>query len=196
MTSHKLLRNHFIKEGKRMIGSYTAVQREMLALFSIETFSSSTNHSYSGVRLGSPLAGVIDKAGFNSSKRARPAWAGVNLCRQWLWVQLTHVCFVLLICFVMVALPGAAAVPELCPDAAVPGSVAGEPLHGRWGLGAGAPRCSSPRSSSAPLAAPSSCSRQRFHILPAAAFTSRLCLQIMGKLLKFWQEGQAFTSLA
>lgn len=74
-----------------MIGSYTAAQREMLALFYIETFSSSTNHSYSGVRLGSPLAVVIDKAGFNSSKRARPAWASVNLCRQWLWVQLTHV---------------------------------------------------------------------------------------------------------
>lgn len=114
-----------------MIGSYTAAQREMLALFYIETFSSSTNHSYSGVRLGSPLAVVIDKAGFNSSKRARPAWAGVNLCRQWLWVQLTHVCFVLLIRFVVVALPGAAAVPELCPDAAVPGSVAGEPPRGR-----------------------------------------------------------------
>lgn len=114
-----------------MIGSYTAAQREMLALFYIETFSSSTNHSYSGVRLGSPLAGVIDKAGFNSSKRARPAWAGVNLCRQWLWVQLTHVCFVLLIRFVVVALPGAAAVLELCPNAAVPALVAGEPPRGR-----------------------------------------------------------------
>lgn len=171
-------------------------QREMLALFYTETFSSSTNHSYSGVRLGSPPAGVIDKAGFNSSKRAHPVRAGVNLCRQWLWVQLTHLCCVLLICFVVGALPRAAAVTELCPDAAVPGSVAGEPPRVAARLGAGALCCSSPRSSSAPLAAPSSCSRQRFHVLPAAALTSRLCLQIMGKLLKFWQEGQAFTSLA
>lgn len=106
-------------------------QREMLALFYTETFSSSTNHSYSGVRLGSPPAGVIDKAGFNSSKRAHPVRAGVNLCRQWLWVQLTHLCCVLLICFVVGALPRAAAVTELCPDAAVPGSVAGEPPRGR-----------------------------------------------------------------
>lgn len=45
MTSHKLFRNNFIKEAKTMIGSYKQPQREMLALFNVETFSSSTNHN-------------------------------------------------------------------------------------------------------------------------------------------------------
>ena len=69
MTSHKLFRNNFVKEAKMTIGSHRQPQREMLALFNTETFSSSTNHNEGGVRLASPVTRIISNAGFNYAKR-------------------------------------------------------------------------------------------------------------------------------
>lgn len=39
MTSHKLLRNNSVLEAKMMIGSHKQPQRQILALFNIETTS-------------------------------------------------------------------------------------------------------------------------------------------------------------
>lgn len=52
-----------------MIGSHKQPRREMLALFNIETFSSSTNHNWGGARLASPVTRIVSNAGFNYSKR-------------------------------------------------------------------------------------------------------------------------------
>lgn len=68
MTSHKLFRNHFINEVRRMIGliwSHKQPQREWLALFNVVTSSSSTNPTQGGASRASPVPGTLGSAGLS-----------------------------------------------------------------------------------------------------------------------------------
>lgn len=166
------------------IGSHKQPQREMLVLFNMEMFSSSTNHNQGGARRASLITRIISSAGFNYSKQV-PC---IRVCNP-------------------VALVAAgAADPCVCPRCIHFGLVAPAGaaimVQGPWlgatkeGLGRVLPLGSDPCPGLPATHRPRSCSWRCLRILRAVASASRLCLLIMGKLLQFWQEGLRFPLLA